>query len=91
MENSTTFKLSKNKLRRLQGWAQAVFSGDWHNRCAIVSKYLEQLDEPTALALIDRGWPAVFAVVRESDPGAFIEQDNDAPIASTSAGSSARS
>jgi len=77
METATQFKLSKNKLRRLQGWARAVHPGDWHDRCAIISKYLAQLDEPAALALIDRGWPAVFAAVEREWPEAFAEWNRD--------------
>lgn len=73
METITQFKLSNNKLRRLQGWARAVHPGSWHDRCAILSKYLAQLDEPAALALIDQGWPAVFARVEREWPEAFAE------------------
>lgn len=79
MESITSFKLSKNKLRRLQGWARAVHPGNWHDRCAVISKYLARLDEPTALALIQQGWPAVFAVVEREWPEAFAEW-NDPPV-----------
>lgn len=73
METIMPFKLSNNKLRRLQGWARSVHPGSWHDRCAIVSKYLAQHDEPVALALIEKGWPAVFDLVEREWPEAFAE------------------
>lgn len=85
MENTSPFKLSNNKLRRLQGWARAVHPGNWHDRCAVVSSFLAQLDEPTAQALINQGWPAVFARAEQEWPEAFAEWDGSAVPPATSA------
>lgn len=85
METTSPFKLSNNKLRRLQGWARAVHPGNWHDRCAVISSYLAQLDEPTALALINQGWPAVFAHVEREWPEAFAEWDDQSAPPATSA------
>ncbi len=70
MHNPTNSNLSNNNLRRMQGWARAVYP-DWQDRCAIVVEYLSQLDEDTAAALIRKGWPDVFAVAEREWPEAF--------------------
>src|SRR5689334_2285461 len=61
MNSETKATLSNNNLRRMQGWARAVYPGDWQDRSAVVIEYRAQLDEDTAAALIKKGWPDVFA------------------------------
>ena len=68
-ENKST--LSNNNLRRMQGWARAVYPGDSHDRCAVVIEYLAQLSEDGAAALIRTGWPNVFAAAERDWPEAF--------------------
>lgn len=64
-------KLSNNNLRRMQGWAKAVYPGDWQDRCSVVAEYLAQLDEDASSALIKKGWPDVFAAAEREWPEAF--------------------
>lgn len=71
MNSETKSTLSNNNLRRMQGWARAVYPGDWQDRCAVVTEYLAQLDEDAAAALIKKGWPDVFAVAEREWPEAF--------------------
>ena len=71
MNTETTTTLSNNNLRRMQGWARAVYPADWQDRCAVVTEYLAQLDEDTATALIKKGWPEVFAAAERKWPEAF--------------------
>ena len=63
--------LSNNYLRRMQGWARAVHTADWQDRCSVVTEYLAQLDEEAASALIRKGWPDVFAAAERDWPEAF--------------------
>ncbi len=71
MNQATKSVLSKNNLRRLHGWASAVYPGDWQDRCAVVMEYLSQQGEETCNDLIKRGWPDVFAVAEREWPEAF--------------------
>ncbi len=71
MSSEPKTTLSNNNLRRMQGWARAVYPGDWPDRCAVVTEYLAQLDEDTAMALIKKGWPEVFAAAEREWPEAF--------------------
>jgi hypothetical protein len=71
MNSTTKSVLSKNNLRRLQGWASAVYPGDWQDRCAVVIEYLSQQAEETCNDLIRRGWPDVFAAAERDWPEAF--------------------
>lgn len=72
MNSETKSTLSNNNLRRMQGWARAVYPGDWQDRSAVVIEYLAQLDEETAAALIKKGWPDVFATAEREWPEAFV-------------------
>lgn len=71
MNSEIKSTLSNNNLRRMQGWARAVYPGDWQDRCAVVIEYLAQLDEDTAGALNRKGWPDVFAAAERDWPEAF--------------------
>ena len=71
MNSETKTTLSNNNLRRMQGWARAVYPGDWHDRCAVVTQYLAQLSEDEAAALIKQSWPEVFATAERDWPEAF--------------------
>jgi hypothetical protein len=71
MNQSPSFVLSNNKLRRMQGWARAIHPGDWHDRCAIVAEYLVQQDADLATRIVQQGWPAVFAAAERDWPEAF--------------------
>jgi hypothetical protein len=71
MNSETKPTLSNNNLRRMQGWARAVYTGDWRDRCSVVAEYLAQLPEDTAAALIRKGWPDVFAAAERDWPEAF--------------------
>ena len=71
MNQETKSVLSNNNLRRMQGWARAVYPGDWQDRCAVVTEYLAQIDEDTASALIKKGWTEVFAAAEREWPEAF--------------------
>jgi hypothetical protein len=55
----------------MQGWARAVYPGEWHDRCAVVSAYLAQLGDDEAAALLRQGWPDVFATAEREWPEAF--------------------
>ena len=63
--------LSKNKLRRLQGWAKSVYPQDWNDRCAAISQYVLQLDYDSAESLINQGWATVAAEAEREWPEAF--------------------
>jgi hypothetical protein len=63
--------LSNNDLRRMQGWARALYPRDWHDRCAVVTEYLAQLDEEAFGALIKKSWPDVYAAAERDWPEAF--------------------
>ena len=63
--------LSNNNLRRMQGWARAVYPRDWQDRCAVVIEYLAQLSEDAATALLRKNWPDVFAAAEREWPEAF--------------------
>ena len=71
MNSETKSPLSNNNLRRMQGWAKAVYPGDAHDRCAVVIEYLAQLDEDEAATLIKSGWPDTFAAAERDWPEAF--------------------
>jgi hypothetical protein len=55
----------------MQGWARAIYPGDWQDRCAVVSEYLSQQAEETCNDLVRRGWPDVFAAAERDWPEAF--------------------
>lgn len=76
MSQESKSALSNNNVRRMQGWAQAVFKGDWMDRCSVVKEYLSQLDEETCLSLIKKGWPDVFAAAERDWPEAFAGWNN---------------
>lgn len=71
MNSESKSTLSNNNLRRMQGWARAVYPGDWLDRCAVVIEYLAQLNEVTVAALIRKGWPDVFSAAERDWPEAF--------------------
>ncbi len=71
MNTSLRTPLSNNHLRRMQGWARALYPGDYHDRCAVLVEYLAQLDDDTAAALIKQGWPDVLAAAERDWPEAF--------------------
>ena len=63
--------LSNNNLRRMQGWARALYPRDWQDRCAVVEEYLSQQDQDTSGALLKKPWPDVFAAAERDWPEAF--------------------
>ncbi len=71
MHSDQKSHLSNNNLRRMQGWARAVYPLDAPDRCAVVVEYLDQLTEEAALALIKKDWPEVFAAAERDWPEAF--------------------
>lgn len=71
MNQESKTVLSNNNLRRMQGWARALYPRDWNDRCAVVAEYLAQLDEATFGALIKKSWPDVFAAAERDWPEAF--------------------
>lgn len=71
MNSEQKSTLSNNNLRRMQGWARAVYPNDSHDRCAVVVEYLAQLGEDAATALIKKDWPEVFATAERDWPEAF--------------------
>ena len=71
MNQETKTVLSSNNVRRMQGWAKAVYPADWQDRCAVVSEYLAQQDEQLSSVLIKRGWPEVFTIAERDWPEAF--------------------
>lgn len=77
MNQESKTVLSNNNLRRMQGWARAVYPADWHDRCAVVAEYLAQQDEETFAALIKKGWPDVFAAAEREWPEAFAGWKRD--------------
>ena len=77
MNETTKSVLSNNNLRRMQGWARAVYTTDSTDRCAVVAEYLAQLDEQLATRLIRRGWPEVFAAAERDWPEAFAGWTNE--------------
>ena len=78
MNSESKSKLSNNNLRRMQGWARAIYPGDWQDRCAVVAEYLSQQDEDAAAALLRKGWPDVFAAAERDWPEAFAGWQQDA-------------
>jgi len=72
MNQESKTSLSNNNLRRMQGWARAVYPKDWQDRCAVVAEYLAQQDEDASAALIKKGWPDVFASAERDWPEAFV-------------------
>ena len=71
MNQESKSVLSNNNLRRLHGWARAVYPADWQDRSAVVSAYLAQLDEDTFAKLIKKEWSEIFAVAESEWPEAF--------------------
>lgn len=71
MNSESTSKLSNNNLRRMQGWAKAIYPGDWQDRCSVVAEYLAQLDDDALAALLKKPWPDVFAAAERDWPEAF--------------------
>ena len=71
MNQESKTVLSNNNLRRMQGWARAVYPKDWQDRCAVVDAYLSQQDEDVFAGLIKKGWPEVFAAAERDWPEAF--------------------
>ncbi|WP_146180211.1 hypothetical protein [Opitutus sp. ER46] len=53
--------LSKNQIRRMRGWAQAVHPGTWLERCELAVAHLARLEPEQRAGLIARGWADVFA------------------------------
>jgi hypothetical protein len=79
MNQESKTVLSNNNLRRMHGWAPAVYPRDWKDRCAVVVEYLSQLDEETFAALIKKSWPEVFAAAERDWPEAFAEWKSEPP------------
>lgn len=71
MNQESKTALSNNNLRRMHGWARAIYPNDWQDRCAVVVEYLSQQNEDTSATLIKKGWPEVFAVAEMEWPEAF--------------------
>ena len=71
MNQESKTALSNNNLRRMQGWARAVYPRDAQDRCAVVAEYLAQLDEDVFAGLVKQGWPEVFAAAERDWPEAF--------------------
>lgn len=71
MNTESKYTMSNNSLRRMQGWARAVYPGDWPDRCSVVTEYLAQLGADEAAALIKQDWPAAFAAAERDWPEAF--------------------
>jgi hypothetical protein len=72
MNQESKSVLSNNNLRRMHGWARAIYPNDWQDRCAVVAEYLSQQDEDTFAHLIKKNWPDVFAITEKEWPEAFI-------------------
>lgn len=70
MNSDIKSTLNNNNLRRMLGWARVVYPGEWHDRCAVVTEYLVQLDEDISAGLIKKGWPEVFAAAERDWPEA---------------------
>ncbi len=71
MNQESKTVLSNNNLRRMEGWARALYPKDWHDRCAVVAEYLSQQDEDTSRALLKKSWADVFATAERDWPEAF--------------------
>ena len=71
MNTESKSPLSNNNLRRMQGWARAIYPREWQERCAVVFEYLAQLDEDATAALLKKPWPDVFAAAERDWPEAF--------------------
>lgn len=71
MNQTSKSVLSNNNARRMQGWASGVYPLNWRDRCAVVTEYLNQLDDETAASLIKKGWPDLFAAAERDWPEAF--------------------
>lgn len=71
MNQTVSSAISNNNLRRLQGWARAVYPIDSSDRCAVIVQYLAQLDDEASAALIKAGWPEVAATAERAWPEAF--------------------
>lgn len=79
MNTESKYTLSNNLVRRMQGWARAVYPADWPDRCAVVTEYLAQLNEDTAATLIKKEWPEVFAAAERDWPEAFAGWKRESP------------
>ena len=77
MNQESKTVLSNNNLRRMQGWARAVYPRDWQDRCAVVAEYLSQQDENAFAVLIKKGWPDIFATAERDWPEAFAGWKNE--------------
>lgn len=73
MSQTSNTGLSNNNLRRMQGWARAVYPEDWQDRTAVVAEYLSQQDEKTVATLVSQGWPETFAAAERDWPEAFAD------------------
>jgi hypothetical protein len=73
MNQESKTVLSNNNLRRMQGWARAVYPRDWQDRCAVVAEYLSQQNEDTLGTLIKKTWPEVFETAERDWPEAFAD------------------
>lgn len=71
MNSEPKSTLSNNNLRRMQGWAKAVYPKEWQDRCAVVAEYIAQLPEEDATAILKKPWPDVFAQAERDWPEAF--------------------
>lgn len=71
MNSEPKSTLSNNNLRRMQGWAKAVYPKEWQDRCAVVAEYIAQLTEEDATAILKKPWPDVFAQAERDWPEAF--------------------
>jgi len=71
MNQQPKSSLSKNNLRRLHGWARAIYPTEWHDRSAIVIEYLSQQDDEAVAVLLRKGWAEVFATAEREWPEAF--------------------
>lgn len=71
MNQKSQSSLSKNNLRRMHGWARAMYPNEWHDRSAIVIEYLAQQDDEATASLLKKGWAEVFATAERDWPEAF--------------------
>jgi hypothetical protein len=77
MNQESKTVLSNNNLRRMQGWARAIYPQDWQDRCAVVAEYLSQQDEDAFGTLIKKSWPEIFAAAERDWPEAFAGWKSD--------------
>jgi hypothetical protein len=77
MNQESKTVLSNNNVRRMHGWARAVYPRDWQDRCAVVAEYLAQQDENTFAELIKKSWPEIFATAERDWPEAFAGWKNE--------------